>query len=426
MTDLNTPLEWYTEKRKVKELVPYEYNPRILTEAKKEKLRKSLEKFNLAEIPAVNTDNKIVAGHQRILVLMELGRGEEEIDVRIPNRTLTEEEFKEYNVRSNIQVGEWDLDILDEMFADINLEELGLNVDDLQIDDIIPENLRSEEEQDFDPTPSKTPITQEGDLYELSSPQKGINHRVLCGDSTLNENYKQLLLDFHFDLIITDPPYNVNYEGGTKEKLKIKNDKMGNDQFYSFLYLFYQEAFLNSRNGCPVYIFHADSEGANFRRAFQESGWKLSQCLIWLKNSLVMGRNDYHWKHEPVLYGWKEGVAHPWYSDRKQTTVLEFDRPFRNSDHPTMKPLQILMYLIKNSSKQKNIVGDLFLGSGSTLIACEQTWRSCFGMELDPKYVDVIIKRWITYMNDNGLSFEIKKNGRVLTSEELEQYATNS
>lgn len=420
---LLAPLEWRTEKRKVKDLIPYEYNPRTLSETKKAKLRKSLEKFNLAEIPAVNSDNKIIAGHQRILVLMEIGRGEEDIDVRVPNRALTEEEFKEYNIRSNIQVGDWDLDILEDVFADIDLGELGLNLDELNLPDVIPDQLKTEEEQDFDPTPTKKVISQTNDLYELSSTQKGIQHRVYCGDSTLAENYKKLLQGVLFDLIVTDPPYNVNYQGGTKEKLTIKNDKMDNDAFYSFLYLFYQEVFLNAKNGCPAYIFHADSEGANFRSAFTASGWKLSQCLVWLKNSIVMGRQDYHWKHEPVLYGWKVGAAHPWYSDRKQSTVLEFDRPFRNAEHPTMKPIEILIYLIKNSSQQKDVVGDMFLGSGSTLISCEKTWRNCYGMELDPKYVDVIIRRWITYMKDNDLDFKVRKNGKVLTEKELAVYA---
>jgi DNA modification methylase len=425
MSDVIAPLEWYTEKRKVKDLIPYEYNPRNLSDEKKEKLKKSLEKFNLAEIPAINTDNKILAGHQRILVLMEVGRGEEEIDVRIPNRPLTEQEFKEYNITSNIPVGDWNVEFLETYFSDINLAGLGLNVEELNLPDLVPENLKKEEEQDFDPTPTKTIITEEGDLYELSSTQKDITHRVLCGDSTLNENYEKLLLDQLFDLIITDPPYNVNYEGGTKEKLKIQNDKMKNDQFFTFLYLFFQETFFKSKKGCPIYIFHADVEAENFIRSFKEGGFKLSQILVWLKNSLILGRKDYHFKHEPILYGWKEGAAHPWYNDRKQTTVLEFNRPFRNSDHPTMKPIEILIYLIKNSSKQKEIVGDMFLGSGSTLIACEQVWRKCVGMELDPKYVDVIIKRWITYMKDNGLSFEIKRNGEVLNPEQIERYASN-
>jgi DNA modification methylase len=425
MSDVIAPLEWYTEKRKVKDLIPYEYNPRTLSDEKKEKLKKSLEKFNLAEIPAINTDNKILAGHQRILILMEVGRGEEEIDVRIPNRPLTAQEFKEYNITSNVPVGDWNVEFLETYFADIDLGGLGLNVEELKLPDLVPENLKKEEEQDFDPTPAKEIITQEGDLYELSSIEKDITHRVFCADSTLNENYEKLLLDHLFNLIITDPPYNVNYEGGTKEKLKIQNDKMGDDQFFTFLYLFYQEAFLKSKKGSSIYIFHAQNESVNFQHAFKESGWKLSQCLIWNKSSLAMGRQDYQWKHEPILYGWKEGASHRWFNDRKQTTVLEFNRPFRNSDHPTMKPIEILIYLIKNSSKQKEIVGDMFLGSGSTLIACEQVWRNCFGMELDPKYVDVIIRRWISYMKDNGLSFEIKRNGEVLNPEQIEQYESN-
>lgn len=423
MSNILAPLEWHTEKRQVKELVPYNYNPRKLTQERLEKLKTSLEKYNLAEIPAINTDNIIVAGHQRIRVLMDLGRGDDLIDVRVPNRTLTETEFKEYNIVSNVSVGYWDMDILEDCFADIDLMELGLDISKIEIPtDALPKELREEAEEDFDPTPTKTPITVLGDIYELSSPQKGITHRVLCGDSTLAESYKKLMNGQLFDLVSTDPPYNVNYEGGTKDKLKIQNDKMDNDSFYTFLYLFYQETFFNAKAGAPIYVFHADSEGANFRNALKDSGYKLSQCLIWLKNQMVMGRQDYHWKHEPILYGWKEGAAHTWYTDRKQTTVLEFDRPQRNEDHPTMKPIDLIIYLIKNSSKQKDIVGDLFLGSGSTLIACEQTWRVCYGMELDPVYTDVDVRRWISYVISNDLDFEIKKNGVVLKESEWQLY----
>lgn len=415
MTQLLAPIEWHTEKRKVIDLIPYNYNPRKLTSERLDKLKKSLTKYNLAEIPVINTDNIIIAGHQRIKVLMELGRGEELIDIRVPNRTLTETEFKEYNIVSNVSVGYWDVDILEEAFADIDLLDLGLDISAIEIPaDLMPDIFKQEEESEFDVTPPKNPVTVFGDVYELNSKQKDITHRVICGDSTKSEDYAKLLNGKLFDLVVTDPPYNVNYQGGTKDKLTIKNDKMSNDDFYTFLYLFYQESFLNSRTGAPIYVFHADSEGANFRAAFKESGYKLAQCLVWVKNSLVMGRQDYHWKHEPILYGWKEGAAHSWYSDRKQTTVLEFDKPLRNGDHPTMKPIEIIVYLIKNSSKQKDIVGDLFLGSGSTLIGCEQTWRCCFGIELDPIYVDVDIKRWLQYMLDNGLEFEIKKNGEIL------------
>lgn len=419
---LTAPLEWRTEKRKVKDLVPYEYNPRQLTEEKKALLIRSIEKFNLAEIPAVNTDNVIIAGHQRVKVLMDIGRGEEEIDVRIPSRSLTETEFKEYNITSNIPVGFWDVDVLEAHFGDIDLESLGLVLQDIEIPgESFGEVGDNEEEQDFDPTPPKDPITQIGDLYELKSIQKGIVHKLVCGDSTLNEAYRKLGPE-EFSLVVTDPPYNVNYEGGTKAKLKIENDNMSSGDFYTFLYLFYQETFLKALPGAPIYVFHADSEGANFRRAFVDAGYKLSQCLVWLKNSIVMGRQDYHWKHEPCLYGWKEGAAHPWYSDRKQSTILEFDKPLRNEDHPTMKPIELFSYLIKNSSKQRDIVGDPFGGSGTTLISCEKTWRQARIIELGENYADVHIKRYIKYMRDNKLQFEILKNGQKLSVEQFELY----
>ncbi|WP_340074529.1 DNA modification methylase [Leptobacterium sp. I13] len=423
MSTILAPLEWRTEKIPVKDLVPYDYNPRKITPERLEKLKTSLEKYNLAEIPAVNTDKVIIAGHQRVKVLMELGRGDDVIDVRVPNRTLTEQEFKEYNVASNVSVGYWDVDILEECFADIDLLELGLDINAIELpEDMLPEELRQEEESETDLTPPEIPITVFGDVYDLTSKQKGLQHKVVCGDSTQASDYKKLLDGRQFNLVVTDPPYNVDYQGGTKDKLKIKNDKMDSDSFYTFLYLFYQEAFFNSCAGAPVYVFHADSEGANFRSALKDAGYKFAQCLVWVKNSMVMGRQDYHWKHEPILYGWKEGVAHPWYSDRKQTTVLEFDRPVRNADHPTMKPVDIISYLIKNSSKQKDVVGDLFLGGGSTLIACEQTWRNCYGLELDPVYVDVDVRRWVQYMLDNGLDFEIKKNGKILDTYEWKRY----
>lgn len=416
------PLEWTNEKRKVSDLVPYEFNPRKLTEDRKRLLINSIEKFNLAEVPAINTDNVIIAGHQRIKVLMELGRGNELIDVRIPNRSLTEIEFKEYNLVSNIPVGFWDVDVLSEHFQDIDIESLGLVMADIDIPgEALSDDESNEEELDFDPTPPKTPITVLGDVYEFDSKQKGLVHRLVCGDSTANESFK-LLGPEEFDLVVTDPPYNVNYEGGTKEKLKIQNDNMSSSDFYTFLYLFYQECFLKSKPGAAIYVFHADTEGDNFRKALKDAGFKLSQCLIWLKNSMVLSRQDYHWKHEPCLYGWKEGAAHNWYSDRKQTTILEFDKPLRSEDHPTMKPLDLICYLIKNSSKQKDIVGDAFGGSGTTLICCERTWRNARVIELGENYVDVHVKRYVKYMNENSLEFEIKKNGQKLSKEQLDQY----
>lgn len=420
---LLAPLEWSTEKRRVSDLIPYEYNPRILTEDKKQKLRESLEKYNLAEIPAINTNDVIIAGHQRVVVLMEIGRGDEFIDVRVPNRELTETEFKEYNIRSNVPTGEWDIDILNAIFGDIDLLALGLNVDDIPLPDLdLPMELQTEEESEFDPEPPKEPVTVLGDVYEMHSKQKKLVHRVVCGDSRLNEVYNTLLEGKLFDLVLTDPPYNVNYTGGTKDRLQIENDNMSTADFYTFLFEFYKSSCDHAKPGSGIYVFHADSEGANFRNALKDAGYKLAQCLIWLKNGIVMGRQDYQWKHEPCLYGWKEGAAHNWYSDRKQTTIIEFNKPLRSEDHPTMKPVDLFTYLMRNSSKQGDIVGDSFLGSGTSLIACEMNWRQCRGIELDPRYVDVDVRRWVKYMRENHLEFELFKNGQILSKIEIDQY----
>jgi DNA modification methylase len=435
------PLEWYNEKRKVKDLVPYEFNPRKLTEERKQLLINSIEKFNLAEVPAINLDNVIIAGHQRIKVLMEIGRGEEEIDVRVPNRLLTEKEFKEYNITSNVPVGFWDIDVLEEHFQDVDLEALGLLASDLEVPFELREEEDNETETNFEPIPPKETITKFGDHYLFISFDKNIAHELVCGDSTDSKSYYNLLQDEKVDLIVTDPPYNVNVEGGTSEKLTIANDNMKSDDFYKFLFDFYSRTFACAKPGAPIYVFHADTEGVNFRKALTDAGFKLSQCLIWLKNSIVMSRQDYHWKHEPclysekpmdheeevtehdpILYGWKTPGAHPWHGDRKQSTVLEFKRPYRSAEHPTMKPIEMIQYLIKNSSKQKEIVLDPFGGSGTTLIACEKSWRNARVIEFGENYVDVHVKRYIMYMNENALDFEILKNRQILSKEELDRY----
>ena len=419
MQEILAPLEWYTVQRKVSELVPYEYNPRKISDLDKQHLKQSLEKFNLVEIPVIDIDNTLIGGHQRVIILFELGRGEEIIDVRIPNRKLTEEEFKEYNLRSNILNGEFDYEKISDFFSEINLTEIGFDVS--SFDNFIQSenNVKIEIEDEVDVTLSKNIQSKEGDIIELISLRKGITHKVICGDSTKEETYKKLLGDDTFQLIITDPPYKVNYEGCTKDKLKIKNDKMSDNAFFEFLYKFYQNTFNFSMIGCPTYIFYADSEAINFRTAMQKAGYKISNVLIWVKNQLVLGRFDYQMKHEPILYGWQTKGKHPWYSDRKQSTILEFDKPKKNADHPTMKPIELIGYLIKNSSQQKDIVGDLFLGSGSTLIACEMNWRTCRGIEFDPQYMDVIIRRWITYMKTNHLDFKIIYNGEELSQEKI-------
>lgn len=428
MSELIAPLEWNTEKRKVKDLIPYEYNPRILSEEKKQLLINSIEKFNLAEIPAINTDNKIIAGHQRIKILMLLGRGEEIIDVRVPDRKLTDEEYKQYNITSNVSVGYWDIDVLEEHFSDINLEELGLNLEEIDIPfDLLPEEFSTEEEEEFEPEVPVEPISKKGDVYELTSKQKQLTHRVVCGDSTESSSYELVLPSELIDLVVTDPPYNVDYDGGsTQQREKIENDNLSDSNFLIFLNSTFNNIYSNTKHGASIYVFHADTEGLNFRQSFSNSGFKLSQCLIWKKNSIVMSRQDYHWIHEPCLYGWKEGSAHSWYNDRKQRTVLEFDRPTKSEEHPTMKPVDLLSYLILNSSKKRQIVFDGFLGSGFTLIASEKNWRQCRGIEFSPGYVDVSVKRWIKYMIDNKLEYSAKENGIEIDKETIQLFLNNN
>lgn len=220
------------------------------------------------------------------------------------------------------------------------------------------------------------------------------HHRLLCGDSTDAESVAYLMDGAKADLLVTDPPYNVDYVGKTKDALKITNDSMGDSEFRAFLIAAYSSAFNVLKPGASFYIWHSDTEGLNFRGAIQDCGEKVRQCLIWKKERLVMGRQDYHWQHEPCLYGWKDGATHGWYTDRKQTTILEFDRPEANKEHPTMKPVALLAYQVGNSTAPQGLVLDTFLGSGSTLIAAEQLGRKCYGLEIDPIYCDVIVKRW--------------------------------
>jgi len=263
------------------------------------------------------------------------------------------------------------------------------------------EEPEAEEDDYIMPDEIQTDIVL-GDLFEIGE------HRLLCGDSTQTDTFKILFGEQLADLVITDPPYNVAYEGKTKKKLTIENDSMGDADFYQFLYDFYTALGSFTKAGGSWYVWHADSEGANFRKAMADAGIMVKQCLIWVKQTMVMGRQDYQWKHEPCLYGWKEGAAHGWYSDRKQTTVLEFDRPSRNAEHPTMKPIPLFAYQIGNSSKQGDIVADGFGGSGTTMVACHQMNRKAYLVEFDPKYCQVIVDRMLKL--DPTLT--IKRNGQ--------------
>lgn len=400
-------LEWTTEQMMVNDLIPLDINPRKITDEKRMKMIESLQKFNLVDIPVIDFDNTLISGHQRCRALQAIGRGEEIIDVRKPNRMLTERERKEYNLMANTHFGEFDMDLFLENFGDINLDELGINdsfSNVMENEDFAVEgegeDVKAEEDDYEIPEEIKTEIVL-GDLIEIG------RHRLLCGDSRLAETFELLMNGKMADMVITDPPYNVDYTGGTKDALKIQNDKLSDDEFYQFLLKFYTALAQYSRPGCAWYVWHSDSEGANFRAAMKNAGLMFKQCLIWVKNSLVMGRQDYQWKHEPCLYGWKPGASHLWYSDRKQTTVLEFDRPVRNAEHPTMKPVPLFGYLIRNSSRRGQIVVDAFAGSGTTVVTCHQMDRTAYVAENDPKYCQVIVDR----MMKLDPSVDIRKNG---------------
>ena len=299
---------------------------------------------------------------------------------------LTEEQIKAYRLADNkvSELAEWDFDLLGEELdgiLDIDMCDFGFELN-------FDEEEKEVVEDDFEVELPEEPKAKLGDIYQLG------NHRLMCGDSTNIDDVKRLMDNELADILITDPPYNVDYTGGTKEALKIINDKMDNDNFRCFLIDAFSNANEVMKAGAVFYIWHADSEGYNFRGACFDVGWNVRQCLIWNKNAFVMGRQDYHWKHEPCLYGWKDGASHLWVSDRKQTTVIDFDRPIRNDAHPTMKPIPLFDYQIKNNTKQGDKVLDLFGGSGTTIMACEQNGRVGYVMEYDPKYVDVIINRW--------------------------------
>jgi len=386
--------------RNVEELIEAEYNPRELTEDQAKHLTDSLKRFGFVDpvLVNINKDRKdiIIGGHQRTKIAKQLGYTE----VPCVEMDLTYDQEKELNIRLNKNTGQFDMDMLANHFEMDDLVDWGFQPEELNVFDDVVE-LEAEEDDFEVPDEVHTDIVQ-GDLIEIGE------HRLLCGSSTETDNWQKIMGEELCDLVVTDPPYNVAYEGKTKDALTIENDSMADDDFYQFLYDFYTALGSYTKAGGSWYVWHADSEGANFRTAMKDAGIMVKQCLIWVKQTMVMGRQDYHWKHEPCLYGWKEGAAHNWYADRKQTTVLEFDRPFRNAEHPTMKPIPLIAYQIQNSSKKGDLVCDAFLGSGTTMVASHETGRKCYGMELDPKYCQVIVDRMMK-LDD---SLEVKINGK--------------
>jgi site-specific DNA-methyltransferase (adenine-specific) len=335
----------------------------------------------------------VLGGNMRLKACIAAGL--KEVPIIVADK-LTEQQQAEFIIKDNVGFGEWDWDLLANQWDVEALEDWGL---ELPFDNT-PVQEAADDDYEIPETIEVNVVL--GDVIEIGQ------HKLLCGSSTETDECAKIMGEELCDLVVTDPPYNVAYVGKTKDAMTIQNDKMEGSDFYQFLYDFYTALGSYTKAGGSWYVWHADSEGANFRRAMADAGLLVKQCLIWVKNSMVMGRQDYQWKHEPCLYGWKEGAAHNWYSDRKQTTVLEFNRPTRNAEHPTMKPVELIAYQIENSSKVGDLVCDGFLGSGTTMVAAHQLGRKCYGTELDPKYCQVIIDR----MQKLDPSLDIKINGK--------------
>lgn len=389
--------------KKIDDLIPYINNSRTHSEEQINQIVASINEFGFTNPLLIDEKDNIIAGHGRLLASKKLKM--EEVPCIVLSG-LTEAQKKAYIIADNkmaLNAG-WDdellkieLENLKEL--DFDLELTGFNVDEL--DDIFQvEEEQQIVEDDFDIEPPEEPKAKLGDIYQLE------NHRLMCGDSTSEEDVSKLVGEQKMDLLITDPPYNVDYTGKTKEAMKIQNDKMENNVFHDFLVKAFSNAYNFLKDGGAFYCWYASKEVVNFHTALQDSGFTVKQELIWNKNSMVMGRQDYQWKHESCLYGWKETSSHAWYSDRKQTTIINWDRPSKADLHPTMKPIGLFDYQIKNSSKKEDNILDLFGGSGTTIMACEQNNRNAYTMEYDPKYVDVIIKRWEEFTGKKAVLIE--------------------
>jgi DNA modification methylase len=407
---------------KLSELSPAKYNPRKELkpgDPEFEKLKSSIENFGYVELIVVNAanNNTVISGHQRLSVLKSMGKTEAEciiVDMDSDNE-------KALNVAMNKVSGDWDNEKLALVISDLQGADFDVSLtgfDPAEIDALFRDTLEDGvKEDDFDVAAEleKPCISKLGDVWILG------RHRLICGDSTKAETYELLMDGKKANLVVTDPPYNVNYEGAAG---KIKNDNMENEAFYEFLLAAFNNTEAVMAQDASIYVFHADTEGLNFRKAFSDAGFYLSGACIWKKQSLVLGRSPYQWQHEPVLFGWKKKGKHNWYADRKQTTIWEFEKPKKNADHPTMKPVALVAYPILNSSLTNCIVLDPFGGSGSTLIACEQTDRICHTIELDEKYCDVIMKRYIEQTgNADGVS--VIRDGVTYHYDEMPGVATD-
>lgn len=398
----------------ITKLTPADYNPRKDLQPgdpEYEKLKRSLDEFGYLEPIIWNKQTgHVVGGHQRLKVLKAEGRKTADCVVVDFN----EEKEKALNIALNKISGDWDNDKLGLVIADLQASDFDVSLtgfDDQEISDLLATDEDTKDDNfDVDEELNHPTFSRPGDLWHLG------RHTLLCGDATKAVSYQALLGDTKVNLVLTDPPYNVDYEGSAG---KIKNDHQDNNRFYQFLRDAFQNMNQSMADDASIYVFHADTEGLNFRKAFQDAGFYLSGCCIWKKQSLVLGRSPYQWQHEPVLFGWKQNGKHEWYTGRKESTIWEFDKPQKSADHPTMKPIPLLAYPIMNSTMTNALVLDPFGGSGSTLIACEQTKRTCYMMELDEKFCDVIIKRYIEQVGSADHVF-VERKGHKIAFDQVE------
>lgn len=365
----------------VKELKPYAKNTKKHDKTQIANVAESIKQYGFVQPIVVDKDNNIVIGHCRYEAAKKLKL---ETVPCVCVDELTDEQVKALRIVDNkSNESPWDMEFLADELAEVDLSAFDF---DFGIENEEETEIAEDEAPEVDEYAQ--PIAKLGDIWQLG------RHRLMCGDSTSIEDVEKLMGGQLADMLLTDPPYGVDYTGKTKDALKIENDSKSDDEFIAFLQAAFESANSAMKPGAAFYIWHADSKAYVFRMACQMVGWEVRQVLIWVKNAMVMGRQDYQWKHEPCLYGWKSGAGHLWASDRKQTTVLEFDRQTKNKNHPTMKPVALFDYQIKNNTKGGDVVLDLFGGSGTTIIACEQNGREARVMEFDPRYCDVIVKRW--------------------------------
>lgn len=382
------------EKRKVSQLSEWERNPRAIDKKDFERLKRQITKLGIYKPLLINQDGIVLGGNMRLKAFQDTNVDEVMCSIV---ETKNETEMVEYALSDNDRMGYYEDQALAELVASVPDIDLG----DFKVDLGKPIDLEQLLQQ-FGPEPvedeapevsDEEPESKPGEVYQLG------RHRLMCGDSTKIEDVERLMDGKKADMVFTDPPYNIDYEGKTKQRLKIKNDKFEGDGFYQFLLDAFVNLYVSTKPGTAIYVCHADMERINFQMAMSNSGYTQKQNIIWAKDSMVLGRQDYHWQHEPILYGWKEDNGkHKWDGDRTQTALWSIKRPTRSEEHPTMKPLALMDKAMRNSTKTGEIVLDTFLGSGSTLMACEQADRVCYGMELDPHYCDVKRKRYAKFI----------------------------